>query len=176
MNSQHISLIHRLFRLGEERDLPLWLQNGWAIDARLHRVTRNHADIDIAYPAERHAELLTLLQSFGRVRSEDTDYGFLAGLGDIQLDCEPCHPEGDRYELEGPPPGTCPWGKEGMLSGKPVRCTSWEAILWDYFHYLEEVPSTSWKPKDLASYALARKSFGVVASERLHDLFKSNRD
>ncbi|MBD2067730.1 hypothetical protein H6F93_09345 [Leptolyngbya sp. FACHB-671] len=21
-----------------------------------------------------------------------------------------------------------------------LRCTSWEAILWDYFYYIEEVP------------------------------------
>ncbi|MGC1394880.1 MAG: aminoglycoside nucleotidyltransferase ANT(2'')-Ia, partial [Coleofasciculaceae cyanobacterium] len=73
--------------------------------------------------------------------------------------------------LEGLPPGTCPWEKQGNIAGEFLRCTSWEAILWDYFYYLEEVPQSSWRPHDLESYALARANFGKAESERLHKQF-----
>jgi hypothetical protein len=45
MNTQHIVLIDRLFTAAETIDLPLWLPGGWAIDAKLHRITREHQDI-----------------------------------------------------------------------------------------------------------------------------------
>ncbi|MBD2504901.1 nucleotidyltransferase domain-containing protein, partial [Anabaena azotica] len=40
MNDLHIELIHQLFAASDKINLPLWLQGGWAIDAKLHRITR----------------------------------------------------------------------------------------------------------------------------------------
>ncbi|WP_338421242.1 nucleotidyltransferase domain-containing protein [Nostoc parmelioides] len=172
MNELHIELIHQLFAQSEKINLPLWLQGGWAIDAKLHRITREHEDIDIAYPGDRHAEFLWLLHTFGCVITEQTSYGFLAQLQGILLDCEPCVRIADDYELEGLPPGTCPLEPTGSLGGQLVRCTSWEAILWDYFYYIEEVPQSEWRPKDFRSFALAKESFGEAATHNLHEQFK----
>jgi aminoglycoside 2''-adenylyltransferase len=172
MNDFHIALIHPLFAKAEQMNLPLWLQGGWAIDAKLNRVTREHEDIDIAYPGDRNDDFLTLLHAFGCVITEQTDYGFLADRQGILLDCEPCIRVGDDYELEGLPPGTCPQAPTGRLDGQPLRCTSWEAILWDYFYYIEEVPQRDWRLKDFSSFALAKESFGETATQNLHEQFK----
>lgn len=172
MNTQHIALIHRLFSAAETIKLPLWLQGGWAIDGKLHRITREHQDIDIAFPAERKTEFISLLQLFGGGAIEETDYGFLITVDGVLVDCEPCVPIGDHYELEGLPPGTCPWEKQGNIAREFLRCISWEAILWDYFYYLEEVPQSCWRPHDFESYALARASFGTTESDFLHKQFK----
>jgi 2''-aminoglycoside nucleotidyltransferase len=172
MNNEHIKLIHQLFSAADRINLPLWLQGGWAIDARLNRITRDHEDIDIAYPSDRSTDFLALLHAFGCVITEQTDYGFFADRQGILLDCEPCIRLGNNYELEGLPPGTCPLEPTGSLGGKRLRCTSWEAILWDYFYYIEEVPENEWQPKDFASFALARASFGETATQTLHEQFK----
>jgi aminoglycoside 2''-adenylyltransferase len=172
MNTQHITLIHRLFAAAETINLPLWLQGGWAIDGKLDRITREHQDVDVAFPADRRAEFISLLQSLGGSAIEETDYGFLITLDGILVDCEPCLRSGENYELEGLPGGTCPWEKQGIIAGKYIRCVSWEAILWDYFYYLEEVPQSSWRSQDFESYTLVRASFGDAASNRLHQQFK----
>lgn len=173
MNTQHIALIHRLFTAAETIDLPIWLQGGWAIDGKLHRVTREHQDVDVAFSSERRAEFLSLLRALGGNAIEETDYGFIVALDEVVVDCEPCVRTGGVYELEGLPPGTCPWEKQGNIAGESLRCTSWEAILWDYFYYLEEVPQSSWRSQDFESYALAKASFGDAASERLYEQFKA---
>jgi 2''-aminoglycoside nucleotidyltransferase len=90
----------------------------------------------------------------------------------ILLDCEPCIRVGDGYELEGLPGGTCPTEPTGSLGGKLLRCTSWEAILWDYFYYIEEVPQSEWQPKDFSGFALAKESFGETETQDLHEQFK----
>ncbi|NQE38423.1 2''-aminoglycoside nucleotidyltransferase [Microcoleus sp. IPMA8] len=172
MNYLHIELIHQLFSESDKIDMPLWLQGGWAIDAKLNRVTREHEDIDIAYPADRSADFLSLLHSLDCAITERTSYGFLADKHGVLLDCEPCICMGDHYELEGLPPGTCPLEPTGSLGGKRLRCTSWEAILWDYFYYIEEVPQSEWRPKDFPSFALAKESFGEAATQNLHEQFK----
>lgn len=172
MNDLHIELIHQLFGEAERKNMPLWLQGGWAIDAKLHRITREHEDIDIAYPGDRTTDFLALLHSLGVIITEQTLYGFLADLRGILLDCEPCIRVGKNYELESLPPGTCPLEPTGNLGGKLLRCTSWEAILWDYFCYIEEVPQSQWYSKDFSSFALAKESFGEAATQLLYEQFK----
>lgn len=172
MNDLHIELIYELFAQADKINLPLWLQGGWAIDAKLNRITREHEDIDIAYPGDRNADFLALLDSLGGVITEQTSYGFLAQMQGILLDCEPCIRVGDDYELEGLPPGNCPPEPTGSLGGKLLPCTSWEAILWDYFYYIEEVPQSEWRSKDFSSFALAKASFSETATQNLHEQFK----
>jgi 2''-aminoglycoside nucleotidyltransferase len=67
MNDLHIALIHQLFSEADQINMPLWLQGGWAIDTKLNRITREHEDIDIAYPGDRSEDFLALLSSFGCV-------------------------------------------------------------------------------------------------------------
>lgn len=56
LTQRHLVVIRDLFTAAEQRSLPLWLENGWAIDARLRRVTRDHEDIDVVYPQQRETE------------------------------------------------------------------------------------------------------------------------
>ncbi|OKH31477.1 aminoglycoside nucleotidyltransferase [[Phormidium ambiguum] IAM M-71] len=172
MYNFQIELIHQLFSEADKIDLPLWLQGGWAIDAKLNRITRKHEDIDIAYPGDCTTDFLALLHFLGGTITEQTNYGFLAQIQGVLLDCEPCIQVGEGYELEGLPPGTCPLEPTGSLGGKLLRCTSWEAILWDYFYYIEEVPQSQWRKKDFLSFALAKESFGETATQHLHEQFK----
>jgi aminoglycoside 2''-adenylyltransferase len=176
MNPTHISLIHDILAAAEERGLPLWLESGWAIDARLGMITREHEDIDLAFPGERHEQFMSVLQTFGSGKVEKTDYGFLVYARNILLDCEPCIQHGENYELEGAPAGSCPREKQGIIAGVALRCTSWETILWEYFSYLDEVPQTSWRPKDFESYALVCEALGEAKVETLRLAFESGKD
>lgn len=155
--------------------MPLWLSGGWAIDARLGRITREHEDIDLTYPAERHDEFMVLLESLGGSVTEEMDYGFLADVQDVLVDCEPAVWTGTSYEIEDTPPGSCRDALEGVLDGRRIRCVSWEAILWDYFYYLDEVPQSQWRAKDRLSYDLACAAYGSRRTEDLHALFKARQ-
>jgi len=153
--------------------LPLWLQGGWAIDARLGRVTRVHEDVDLAVPGDRLKEFRAVLNGLGAGVPEAVKYGFLVRIGDVLFDCEPCMPCGTAYELDGVPPGACPDRVEGVLQGRPVRCVSWAAIAWDYFHYLDEVHFDRWPAKDRESYALLRRTIGDPEVESLLARYRS---
>jgi aminoglycoside 2''-adenylyltransferase len=177
MNAAHLELLFELLAAADARQLPLWLESGWAIDARLGRITREHEDIDLAFPAERETEFRELLRAFGGNDFEKMDYGFLVTVRGVLLDCEPCERLGDVYELgDGIPAGSCPWTTEGTLAGVAVRCTSWAAIIWDYFYYLEEVPQAQWRPKDFDSYALVRATLGETAVRELRAAFDARPD
>lgn len=175
MNTAQIALIHTILNTAEAQGLPLWLESGWAIDARLGRVTREHEDIDLAFPAEQSDQFMSLLKHLGGGDVEETDYGFLIYVSDILLDCEPCHRQGQSYELEDTPAGSCPWEKQGHLDGVAVRCTSWEAILWEYFYYLEEVSQAEWRPKDIQSYILLQQILGENKITELHQAFETEK-
>lgn len=168
MNAIHIHLIHEILSRAEAKGLPLWLESGWAIDARLGRVTREHEDIDLAFPADRQAEFMNLLYCLGAKNIEETDYGFLIYIDNILLDCEPCILQGEDYELEDFPTGSCPKEKHGNIDGIAVRCTSWEAILWEYLYYREEVPQAAWRPKDFESYTVVQQAVGEEKIAKLH--------
>lgn len=167
----HLAAIQELFTAAEARGIPLWLENGWAIDARLGRITRPHGDIDVAYPKEREAEYQCLLDELGYGKHEFADYGFLSWRGDVCLDSEPCHRLEGRYSFEGFPPGSCPDGKEGVVGGYAVRCVSWEALYFETLGYIQEIPREQWRPKDFDSLRLITTSMDEQARrevERLH--------
>ncbi len=170
---EEIRFILELFSKAEAQNIPLWLESGWAIDARLGKIAGEHEDIDLAYPAERLADFMAFLDVFQTANYEKTDYGFLLTVRGHLLDCEPCQAEDGKYELEGMPHGSCPETKEGVLNGIPVRCTSWETILWEYFYYLEEVPLSNWREKDFVSYRSVCEQLGSEVVTRQHAAFKS---
>jgi hypothetical protein len=115
--SRHLQAIQILFDAADERGIHLWLENGWAIDARLGVVSREHGDIDVAYPKDWEEDYVGLLRSLGYGPPEHTDYGFLCWRGDILLDSEPCYRVGDAYGFTGFPPGACRPAKEGLRPG-----------------------------------------------------------
>ena len=145
---------------------------GWAIDARLGRVTRKHDDIDLTFPGERRGELEAIVEMLGGRVMEELDYGFLAEIGDELLDCEPAWWADEAYEIAEAPQGSCPEAAEGVIAGRPVRCNSWEAIIWDYFYYADEVPPVDWPTKHIESYRLACTSLGAEKVEVLRAAFQ----
>jgi aminoglycoside 2''-adenylyltransferase len=153
-NQADLSVMFEILTRAEAQTLPLWLESGWAIDARLGKITRPHSDIDFAFPAERQAEFITLLQSVGCGPIDVNDYGFLVQVQGVLLDCEPCELRGEVYELEGYPSGSCPWEKQGVILGEKVRCLSWESLFWEYLYYLEEVPQSEWRETDHGSFLI----------------------
>lgn len=164
-------LMKLLFDSASRQNMPLWVGGGWAIDARLGRVTREHDDIDLTFPNDRLSEFIALIEELGGRVTEETEYGFLADLQGVLLDCEPAHWNGRGYELADTPPGSCPDPLEGRLEGLSLRCNSWEAILWDYFYYASEVPASMWPAKHVQSYALACAAMGEKDVDRLRRVF-----
>jgi aminoglycoside 2''-adenylyltransferase len=55
--------------------------------------------------------------------------------------------------------------KQGFIEGVAVRYTSWEAILWEYFYYLQELPYADRPLKDKQSYLLVRTSIGEAMAD-----------
>lgn len=105
---------------------------------------------------------------------EPTDYGFLMTVAGILVDAEPCERLGDGYELAGLPEGSCPAESQGLLEGHSLRCVSWEAILWDYFHFMRELPLADWPEKNVKAFALVRDAYGHEATENLEQMFRKN--
>ena len=173
MDTTQVTLIHQILAAADERNLPLWIGGGWAIDARLGRVTRKHDDIDLTFPGERRGELEAIVEMLGGRVMEELDYGFLAEIGDELLDCEPAWWADEAYEIAEAPQGSCPEAAEGVIAGRPVRCNSWEAIIWDYFYYADEVPAVDWPTKHIESYRLACTSLGAEKVEVLRAAFRS---
>lgn len=99
MDTTQVTLIHKILAAADERNLPLWIGGGWAIDARLGRVTRKHDDIDLTFPGERRGELEAIVEMLGGRVMEELDYGFLAEIGDELLDCEPAWWADEAYEI-----------------------------------------------------------------------------
>lgn len=160
VNSLHLPLIKTIFAAANTINMPLWIGGGWAIDARLGRITREHDDIDLTFPADRQEDFENLIHQLGGCITEQTDYGFLATVQDILLDCEPAYINNLAYEIEDAPSGSCPMEEEGLIDQLPVRCNSWQAILWDYFYYEDEVPRAKWPMKHVYSYGLVCEALG----------------
>lgn len=175
MNDLQLALLGSLLQAADRRRLPLWIGGGWAIDARLGRITRPHDDLDLTFPGERRAEFEEMITELGGQVGEETEYGFLAEVRGVLLDCEPAWWTGHAYEVTGAPHGTCPEQAEGRLGDLRLRCSSWEAVAWDYLYYEEEVPVSQWPAKHHHSYALVREALGEKAMERLRVAFSAHR-
>jgi 2''-aminoglycoside nucleotidyltransferase len=150
----HLHYIELIFNTALSQGIKLWLESGWAIDARLGRVTRVHEDIDIAYPQEHHDAYVKLLTDLGFCGYEQLDYGFLMNQNGVLIDSEPCVKLGGAYELPGFPAGSCPAEPEGWLNGKPIRCISWQAMHFEFMGYEQEIPKACWRAKDHESLRL----------------------
>ncbi|GGK42414.1 hypothetical protein GCM10008955_40220 [Deinococcus malanensis] len=176
MNQAHLDLISKVVSAAAQLDLPVWVGGGWAIDARLGLITRGHDDIDLTFPGERRREFETLIVGRqGRI-TEELDYGFLAEAQGVLLDCEPAYWNGASYEIDGAPAGSCPEQTEGRLEGLSLRCNSWEAIMWDYFSYANEIPRSQWPAKHKHSYELASRALGEEAIHRLRAAFNLRQE
>ena len=170
-NARHVELIRRLLLRADAVDLPLWLTGGWAVDARLGRMTRVHAVIGLGVPAERMAEFEHLLQGFAAAERVARAHGFNLRVEGVVLECEPCRDVNGAYELDGAPANACPDAREGRVGGVAVRCASWQAILWRHFHGLHGQPSAA----ERESYVIAREAVGAAQADTWLALFRAQR-
>lgn len=166
-SSRQLALIRQLFDEAERRSIPLWIESGWAIDARLGRITRVHEDVDVAYAEDRADAYLELLGDLGFGEPEPESYGFLSRHGDVLFDSEPCRWMGGEYGFDGFPRGSCLFAKEGRLLGYRVRCLSWEAMYWEFLGYLREVPAAQWRAKDFESLRVIEANLAAGVRDRL---------
>jgi 2''-aminoglycoside nucleotidyltransferase len=148
---RQIKTIQRLFTLAELKGIPLWLENGWAIDAKLGYITRAHGDIDIVFPLEKKAAYINMVRKMGFRKKAQYDYGFEMVKAGIVLDSEGCIKTGRDYEIEKFPEGCCPNRKDGSIGDFKVRCTSWAANYYEYLGYIKSIPKHKWRKKDFTS-------------------------
>ena len=167
LNQESLVIIKALFVEAEAKGILLWLESGWAIDARLKRITREHEDIDIAFPYHQEPEYIGILKNLGFGTFEKMDYGFLMRKGQLLIDSEPCFKQDQNYVFPNFPPGSCPLEKEGELDGFPLRCISWEAMYVEFLGYMQEVPSAQWRPKDFVSLEMIKQH---LTASQMQDL------
>jgi len=170
--SPHTSIIRALFDAAESRGILLWLESGWAIDARLGRITREHEDIDIAFAADQEAVYRELLGALGFDRHEVMDYGFLSWRDRVLLDSEPCVAIDGEYTFKGFPSGSCPIQKEGGIGGYRVRCLSWEAMYFEFLGYIHDTPREQWREKDFQSLRLIEAHLSEDTKRILQALYR----
>jgi lincosamide nucleotidyltransferase A/C/D/E len=60
-----VASVHTILDLLTEAGVPVWIAGGWGVDALIGRPTRDHADLDVAIPAEAEAAALDALQGAG---------------------------------------------------------------------------------------------------------------
>lgn len=167
----HVAAIRELFDAAESRGMPLWLESGWAIDARLGRITRPHGDFDVAFPKHREDEYRELIESLGYGSHEFLDYGFLSWRGQVLLDSEPSHLFDGAYSFKGFPAGSCSDDKEGMILGFPIRCVSWEALYFEMLGYVQNIPEDQWRPRDFESRRIIEANLEERSKQAMKDLY-----
>ncbi|MGB3478176.1 MAG: aminoglycoside nucleotidyltransferase [bacterium] len=172
---EHVEAIKELFEETEKRGIMLWLENGWAIDARLCKITRAHEDIDVVYTHKQESEYKKLIQFLGYGKYEKTDYGFLTWKGNILLDSEPCFQINEEDNFKDFPKGSCPIEKQGIIRGYKVRCVSWEAMYFEFLGYIEEIPKDKWRNKDFESFRIVEEHLDEGSRHLLRDLHKKQK-
>ncbi len=80
-----ISWLHTLVA---EEGIQYWLFGGWAVDFHAGRVTRNHADIDVAVWAQDLHRIRTLLEAEGWIHAPEPQEDGYTGYehGDTRLE------------------------------------------------------------------------------------------
>lgn len=172
MREEQIKAIKEIFTRCKRENIPLWLDGGWAIDAQLGKVTREHGDIDVVFPEDRRGDYYHIVRDLGFMITEEMDYGFLATRGDILLDSEVCKKVGDHYEIEDQPENACTAGNVGQLDGVQVDCVSWDKMFYEFLFLDQEVKREDWEPKHFASLRIIESHLSPEARQRLKELFE----
>lgn len=165
----HVEAIHELFQAAEIEGLPLWLGNGWAIDALLGTVRREHEDIDVVYPIECQEQVEHLLQRLGYEVRAWTDYGFIAQRSEVELDMDRCIRTAEGYTFVGYPDGCCPLVRNGTVAGMAVRCTTWDALYLEMLVNQHQIPASDWRPKDYQSLEIIAAHVSEERQSELQD-------
>jgi lincosamide nucleotidyltransferase A/C/D/E len=86
MNADQVA---ELFGRLDERGLRAWVGGGWGVDALVGRVTRSHADLDVAIDADQLDAILGMLR----------DSGFVVAIDWLPSRVELAAPDGRRIDV-----------------------------------------------------------------------------
>ena len=172
ITQEQVEAIKTLFTEAEHQGILLWLESGWAIDARLGKITRAHEDIDVAFPDDHRTTYLELIKLLRYNRYQEMDYGFLTFKDGILLDSEPCFQLNGKYNLKGFPSGTCPFAKEGTIDVFKVRCLNWKGMYFEFLNYMVETPQDRWRPQDFDSLKVIKNQIGIEDRKLLQEQYK----
>lgn len=153
-----------LYDLLTKRDITIWIDGGWAVDALLGEQTRNHQDLDIAI---QHKDLLALknfLESLGykEISRDEEKMWDLVLVNDegkeIEVHTFTFDSEGKVIEEEY-------WNGYsadslagmGTIAGQQVRCVSLSQLVKTHNKNKRELKATDHQDMELLS-----KKFGVV--------------
>lgn len=174
-NQKQLEEILLIFSAADAKSIPLWLESGWAVDARLGSTTRDHEDIDIAYAAVFRIEFETMLRTLGYIMTEKNDDRFLMSKGEILIDAEPGIQDDKGYHPEGFPEGCLPKNREGRLQNATIHCISWEGMFWEFLFYTKEVPLQNWRTKDIETLEIITKHLNRRTIISLQKRFKKEQ-
>jgi aminoglycoside 2''-adenylyltransferase len=175
MNTEQIELIKTLFAKAEEHGIMLWLQSGWAIDARLGKVMREHDDIDVAFPLEQQEAFEALLKDLGCENKESEKYGFIMHKDGVAIDCEPCVKTDKGYSFDNAPDNSCPLEKEGAIEGFEVRCVTWDYMYYEFLFFKQEVKIEDWSTKHFDSIKIIEQHISLKRRQEIEELFKQSQ-
>lgn len=174
MQKQQIQAIKKIFSVASEQKVPLWLDGGWAIDALIGTITRDHSDIDITFASDKKDNFLSILEQLGYILDEETDYGFIAKHGDVVIDAEFAHKVGNHYEIPSQPADACTLENVGMIDDQKIPCVSW-AKMYNEFLYLEkEVEKGNWEQKHHDSLKIIESHLPANEQKKLRATFNAH--
>jgi lincosamide nucleotidyltransferase A/C/D/E len=119
----------------DDAGIEWWIDGGWAVDALLSQVTREHDDLDLAVPRAQIETLEATFPEFRRVRDEWPASFVLADSRGRQIDVHPLtFDEHGNGWLKQPNGETVCWPREalagrGRIGDRDVRCTSPEFLV-----------------------------------------------
>ena len=121
------------YRTLEARDVPVWIDGGWNVDALLGKQTRPHKDLDIAIQQKHVQELRDLLeeQGYKEIKLEvSRPHNFVLGDGrGREIDVHVIVLDYQGNGIYGPPENCEMYTAAsltgvGTIGGCPVRCIS----------------------------------------------------
>ena len=121
----------------DRREIPIWIDGGWAIDAVLGRETRPHDDLDIAIEAKCVDALRQRLAQLGyreAPRDDDSEWNFaLRDNAGRQVDVHVVVLD-ERDGVLAPPLAGIAYPARsltgvGVIAGVPVRCVHADFLL-----------------------------------------------
>jgi lincosamide nucleotidyltransferase A/C/D/E len=120
-----------------ERDIPVWLDGGWAVDALLGTQTRSHDDLDLVTRVEHNRHIVAALEELGYAVVYDASPScfVLVDPAGHQVDVHPAamQPSGDCvYRMENGEDWIFPaagFGGVGRILGQDVPCLTPEVVL-----------------------------------------------
>lgn len=132
----------RLLELFSSHHIEVWVDGGWAVDALLGKVTRMHADLDIAVAHKDVPVLRRLLGEGGYMeipRSDTTDTNFvLEDSGGRKIDVHSFTLDSARNNVYGVPYPAASLTGEGVIKGHRVPCIAPEWLVQFHTGYVPD--------------------------------------